>query len=144
MMRARRRLQSPILDFSLWVLWKAERCETPDWWRELSAKPGKEDARKLSQGGEGILQTPTAVVGTGFKGGYSPGFPCTTIPLQKRFMPPANSIFVCRDIQEIPREKVVAYARALQHWAEQNIPPATGEPHLLVRSVLELREEVRW
>ena len=39
---------------------------------------------------------------------------------------------------------MVAYARALQHWAEQNNPPARGEPHLLARSVLELREEVRW
>ena len=39
---------------------------------------------------------------------------------------------------------MVAYARALQYWAEQNNPPARGEPCLLVRSVLELREEVRW
>ena len=43
-----------------------------------------------------------------------------------------------------PKGKVVAYARALQHWEEQNNPPARGEPRLLVRSVLELREEVRW
>ena len=63
---------------------------------------------------------------------------------RNRFMPPANSIFACRDIQEVPREKIVAYARALQHWAEQNKPPARVEPHLLARSVLELREEVRW
>ena len=33
---------------------------------------------------------------------------------------------------------------ALQYWAEQNNPPTRGEPHLLVESVLELREEVRW
>ena len=44
----------------------------------------------------------------------------------------------------MPREKVVAYARALQYWAEQNDPPTGGEPHLLVESVLELREEVKW
>ena len=42
------------------------------------------------------------------------------------------------------REKVVAYARALQYYAEQNNLPTRGEPHLLVRSVLELREEVWW
>ena len=39
---------------------------------------------------------------------------------------------------------MVAYARALQHWAEQNNLPAGGEPCLLVKSVLELREEVKW
>ena len=61
-----------------------------------------------------------------------------------RFMLPADSIFACRDIWEIPREKVVAYARALQYWAEQNNLPAGGEPHLLAKSVQELREEVKW
>ena len=30
-----------------WVVWKAEMCETPDWWRELSVVPGEEDTRKL-------------------------------------------------------------------------------------------------
>ena len=43
-------------------------------------------------------------------------------------MLPVESIYACRDIREIPREKVVVYARALQHWAEQNNPPAGGEP----------------
>ena len=34
--------------------------------------------------------------------------------------------------------------RALQYWAEQSDPPTGGKPHLLVKSVLELRKEVRW
>ena len=59
-------------------------------------------------------------------------------------MLPPKSIYVCRDIREIPREKVVAYARAIQHWAEGNNPPAGGGPQLLAESVLELREEVKW
>ena len=59
-------------------------------------------------------------------------------------MPPATSIFACRDIREVPKEKTVAYARALQHWAEQNNLPAGGEPCLLARSILELRKEVEW
>ena len=137
-------LKPSFLDFSLWVPWKAERCETPDWWRELSAVLGKEDARKLARevrasfglpwqlwevdSREATLQAPLAL-------------PCLC---RKRFMPPVNSIFACRDIQEIPREKVVTYAQALQHWVEQNNLPAGGEPCLLVRSVLELREEVKW
>ena len=59
-------------------------------------------------------------------------------------MPLAESIYACRDIREIPREKVVAYARALQHWVEENNLPAGGWPHLLAESVMELREEVKW
>ena len=38
-----------ILDFDLWVPWKVERCETPEWWMELLAVLGKEDARKLAR-----------------------------------------------------------------------------------------------
>ena len=59
-------------------------------------------------------------------------------------MPLADSIFASRDIREVPREKVVAYARALQYWAEQNDLPTGGEPRLLAKSVLELMEEVKW
>ena len=39
---------------------------------------------------------------------------------------------------------MVPYARALQHWVEENIPPAGGGPQLLAESVKELREEVKW
>ena len=38
----------------------------------------------------------------------------------------------------------MAYARALQHWAEENNLPAGAGPHLLAESVMELREEVKW
>ena len=63
---------------------------------------------------------------------------------RQNFMMLAESIYACQDIREIPREKVMAYARDLQHWVEQNNLPAGGEPQLLAKSVLELREEVKW
>ena len=63
---------------------------------------------------------------------------------QQKFMLPAQSIYACRDIREIPQEKVVAYARALQHWVEEINLPAGRGPHLLAESVKELREEVKW
>ena len=54
----------------------------------------------------------------------------------------AESIYASRDI-EIPQEKAVAYARALQHWAEKIDLPAGGRPCLLPESMKELREEVK-
>ena len=48
-------------------------------------------------------------------------------------MPLAKSIYACRDIREIPQERVVTYARALQHWAEEINLPAGGGPCLLGR-----------
>ena len=61
---------------------------------------------------------------------------------QKNFLPPPDSIFACQDIWEIQHEKMVAYAHALQFWAEKVNPPTEGKPCLLVGSVIELWEEM--
>ena len=61
---------------------------------------------------------------------------------RQRFMPPVVSAFACQDIQEIPREKTIAYAQALQCIVEENNPPKRGQPHLLAESIVELRREV--
>ena len=100
--------------------------------------------QKTGQGGEGIFHTSTANAGVGLKGGHSPGSPCTAMSLQKEVYAPSWLHLYMQGHLRDPEGKVVAYARALQYWAEQNNLPARGEPHLLARSVLELREEVRW
>ena len=60
----------------------------------------------------------------------------------KSFLLPPDSIFTCWDIQEIPCEKMVAYAQALQFWVEKVNLPTEGKPHLLAGSVIELWEEM--
>ena len=57
-------------------------------------------------------------------------------------MPPVVSAFACWYIQEIPREKTVAYARALQYLAEQRNPPKKDQPCPLAESIAKLRREV--
>ena len=42
-------LEPNTADFGQWVKWKSERCKTPDWWEELLAVPGKEDAKRLAR-----------------------------------------------------------------------------------------------
>ena len=111
---------------------------------ELLAVPGKEDTRKLAREVRASFGLPWQLWELDLREATLQAPPAPPCLCRKRFMPPANLIFACRDIREIPREKVLAYARALQHWAEQNNLPARGEPHLLVRNVLELREEVKW
>ena len=54
-----------------------------------------------------------------------------------------RTIFACRDIQEVWREKTIAYAHALQYWAEKSNPPTGGQPCQLAESAKELREEMR-
>ena len=110
---------------------------------ELFAVLGKEDARKLAREVRASFRLPWWLQELGSREATLQAPPAPPCLCRQKFMPPADSIFACRDIREIPREKVVAYARALQHWAEQNNPPAGGEPCLLAKSVLELREEVK-
>ena len=69
-----------------------------------------------------------------------PAPPCL---LRNRFQPPPNTIFTCQDIREIQREKTIAYAHALQYWAEKSDLPTEKQPHWLAESVKELREEMR-
>ena len=133
-----------VLDFTEWVQWKAGKCVTPSWWMELSMVLGEDNTRELARqvrvsfglpqwlweldAEKATLQAP-------------PALPCLC---WQTFMPLPDLIFSSWDIREVPREKVVAYARALQYWAEQNDLPTGGELHLLAKGVLELREEVKW
>ena len=111
---------------------------------ELLAVPGKEDARKLAREVRASSGLPWQLQELGSKEATLQAPPAPPCLCRQKFMSPANSIFACRDIREIPREKVVAYVRALQLWVEQNNLPAGGEPCLLAKSILELREEVKW
>ena len=61
---------------------------------------------------------------------------------QWRFMPQVQSIYAIWDIREITREKAVAYARALQYYAERSDLQQRGQPCLLAESVVELIEEI--
>ena len=103
-----------------------------------------EDNRKLAREVQASFWLPQQMQELGMKEAIlqaPPALPCLG---RHRFMLLAESIYACRDIREIPQEKVVAYARAFQCWAEEINPPAGGGPHLLAEGVKELREEVKW
>ena len=111
---------------------------------ELSTVPGEDDTRKLARQVRASFRLPWQLEELDAEGGTlqaPPALPCLH---RQRFMPQADSIFASQDIREVPREKVEAYARALQYWAEQNDLPTGGKPRLLAESILELRKEVRW
>ena len=133
-----------VLDFAEWVPWKVERCDTPSWWMELSTVPGEDNTRKLARQVRASFRLPQWLQELDAGRATLQAPPALPWLHWQRFMLPADSIFASQDIREVPREKVVAYIRALQYWAEQNDPHTRGEPHSLAKSVLELREEVKW
>ena len=137
-------LEPTVLDFAEWVHWKAERCDTPSWWMELSTVPGEDNTRKLARQVRASFKLPQQLQELDAERATLQALPALPCLHRQSFMPQANSIFASWDIREVPREKVVTYARALQYWVEQNDLPTGGKPCLLVESVLELREEVKW
>ena len=87
-----------ITDFSQWVPWKSERCETPDWWEELLAEPGKEDAKRLAREVRAYFVLPQQMWELDLREATLQAPPVLLCLCKKKFMPPANSIFACRDI----------------------------------------------
>ena len=62
----------------------------------------------------------------------------------KDFLSPLDPMFPCWDIREEQLEKTIAYTQTLQYWAEKSNPPMPGQPYLLARCILELREMMEW
>ena len=133
-----------VLDFAKWVQWKAGKCDTPSWWMELSMVPGEDNTRELARQVRTSFGLPRQLWELDVERATLQAPPALSCLCQQTFISLPDSIFASWDIREVPREKVVAYARALQYWTEQNDPPTGGEPCLLAKGVLELREEVEW
>ena len=49
-MRGRETPPEPtVLDFAEWVQWKTGKCDTPNWWMELSMIAGEDNTRELAR-----------------------------------------------------------------------------------------------
>ena len=106
--------EAAVTEFSQWVLWRANKCKTPGWWAELSMVPEMADHKKLAREVQALFQLPQWMKELGMKEADLQAPPTPPCLHQQKFMLPTQSIYACRDIREIPQEKVVAYARALQ------------------------------
>ena len=47
-----------VLKFPDWLRWKAGKCDTPDWWAELSTVPGENKTRRLAREVRALFQLP--------------------------------------------------------------------------------------
>ena len=134
-------LELPMSRPADWVQWRAKECNLPTWWRELTAILG-EDMERLAKEVRASFQFPWCRHEFDPKEAPYHAPPAPSCLNQQRFMPPPQSIYASQDIREIPREKAVAYARALQYYAEQSDPQKRCQPCLLAESVVEVREEI--
>ena len=91
-----------VIEFSQWVPWRADRCETPSWWAELLAVLEIGDYKRLAREVQASFQLPKQMRELGMKEANLQAPPVPPCLCQQKFMLPAQSIYACRDIREIP------------------------------------------
>ena len=114
--KGRETLPEPtVLDFAEWVQWKAGKCDTPSWWMELSMVPGEDNTRELTRQVRASFGLPQQLWELDAEKATLQAPPALPCLCWQTFMLLPDSIFTSWDIREVPREKVVAYTRALQY-----------------------------
>ena len=113
---------------------------TPAWWWELQEILGVSDIQELAQKIRASLELPQWMSKIHDVEKYYLAPPAPRCVQQKAFLLPPDPMFPCWDVREGQSQKTVAYVQALHYWVEKANPPMSGQPHLLVRSILEVRK----
>ena len=127
-------------EYERWVTWQAWVHDMPGWCPELAEVPGVEDHQELAQKVQASFELPWQISEWHGMENYHQAPPAPPCIHPKSFLLQPDPKFACQDIRESHLEKMVAYAQALQFWAEKATLPTQGQPCLLVGSILELRE----
>ena len=122
-------------NYEVWVEWQACCVGMPEWWEELVAIVNVEDHRKLAWKIWASFKIPRVrFEALKVTNDYSTP-PAPKCVQRKLFLLALEPRLPC---QEQP-QKTLAYAQALQYWAEKTNPTHPGEWHHLARCVQELR-----
>ena len=113
--------EAPVEELERWVIWRAQMHDIPGWWQELAEVPGVDDQKKLAWEVWASFQLPQWISKWHWVENYHQAPPALLCFCQKSFLPLPNFKFACWDIRELQWEKTVAYAKALQFWAEKPI-----------------------
>ena len=126
-------------NYKKWIKWRSICICVPNWWKELIGILGIDDFQKLAQKIRASFEIPQVrSKAQGGENDYSAP-PASTCICQKDFLPPPDPGFSCWNTQDGQALKTLAYAQALQYWAEKASLPMPGQPHLLVACVWELK-----
>ena len=95
-------LEPPVSRPTDWVRWRAEECDLPTWWRELTAVSG-EDMERLAKEIRASFQFPRCRHKLDPKEAPYHAPPAPPSLHQQRFIPQVQSIYASQDIREIPQ-----------------------------------------
>ena len=124
-----------IKNYNLWLRWWAHQLDTHHWWEELTAIPEVGDIKTLAW--KICMSFNIPVVQCGALSNQDYMAPLAPKCLRRGMFLLDDSSY--QDVWLKPQLLTLAYAQALQYWAEEANPPASSEPHPLAMSVHELR-----
>ena len=127
-------------DYELWVEWRRQLIAMPTWWQELLEILWVSNIQELAQKIRASFELPQWMREIHDVSNYYLAPLAPRCIQQKAFLPPLDPMFPCWDIGEEQLEKTIAYAQALQYWADKANLLMPGQPCLLVRCILELRK----
>ena len=124
-----------IKDYEVWLTWWAHFLDTPHWWGELTSIQDVEDLKRLAQKICASFLILAVRCETLQNQDYTmpPAPKCLS---RSRFLPDNPSYqYICQQ----PLLLTLAYAQALQYWAEKVSPPTPSGYCPLAMSIVELR-----
>ena len=137
-------LPEPSIDNSeMWLEWQACQVDTPNWWKELVTIPNVGDPKRLAQKICASFKVPRVRCKTLRDHGEYTTPPALKCIQRNMFLSDTSSHLLYQDYQLKPPQKTIAYAQALQYWAEKANPPVPDEPPCLAMSIHELRWHMR-
>ena len=123
----------------MWLEWQACHVNTPDWWRELVPIPNAGDPQRLACKICASFKVPQVRCKALKDSGEYTVPPAPECIQRKMFLLVANSPLPCQDYQLKQLQRTLAYAQALQYWAEKANLLVPNETHCLAMCVHELR-----
>ena len=117
--------------------------KTPAWWPELQKVPAQRDTIGFAKQVQAFFQLPQVKCLTWRnENNYAPP-PVPHCIEWDAFLPFGNGNIASQYYRMTQPQKTLAYAKALQVWAEEKAqPPWAGQPHQLAACMKELRESM--
>ena len=126
--------ESLVKEYESWVAWRAQMHDMPGWWQELAEVPKIDNHQELARKVQASFELPRQISEQHSVENYYQVPLALPYICQKTCLPQCDPKLTCQDIRELQVEKTVAYAQALQFWAEKANLSTQGQPCLLAGS----------
>ena len=122
------------------IKWHAWQLDMPALWQGLKEVPSQDNLQEFTRRVWASFELPKMQCCASKVDNYHSALPAHHSLDRDQFLPLPDMQFGSQDFWLTHAQKTLAYAKALQYWAEKAQPLIPSEPHHLAESVLELQQ----